>query len=113
MERREAEGERERISSRLCAEHRVQCGARSHDPEIMTRAKVMSPVLSRLCHPGVPRVIPFYEVLKMVRIKETEMVFARDWEGVYGGGGVRLMGRRFSLQDEKCSQMDSGDGCIL
>jgi len=30
------EGEGERISSRLHAEHGTQCGAQSHDPEIMT-----------------------------------------------------------------------------
>ena len=33
---RGAEGKGERISSRLCTEHRAQHGARSHDPEIRT-----------------------------------------------------------------------------
>ena len=53
-EGRETEGGKQRIPSRLHAQHRVQCGARSHDPGIMTRAKIKSRMLKWLNHPGIP-----------------------------------------------------------
>jgi len=45
---------RERILSRLHVQHRAWRGARSHDPEIMTWAKIKSQMLNRLSHPGTP-----------------------------------------------------------
>ena len=56
---RERERERERILSRPHAQCRAQCGARSHHPEIMTRAKINSMMLNRLSHPGAPHVVHF------------------------------------------------------
>ena len=38
--------------SRLCAECRAQCGALSHDPEIIIWAKIKSWTLNQLSHPG-------------------------------------------------------------
>jgi len=47
-----AEGER--ILTRLHAERRARGGARTHDPEITTRAETKSPTLNQLSHPGAP-----------------------------------------------------------
>ena len=44
--------ERERIASRLWAEHGAQRGARSHNPEITTWAEIKNRLLSRLSHPA-------------------------------------------------------------
>ena len=52
---KEGEGERERILSRLHAQGRVQCGAWSHNPGIMTWAEIKSRTLSWLSHSGAPR----------------------------------------------------------
>ena len=35
-EQEEGQRERQKITSRFCTEHRAQCGAQSHDLEIMT-----------------------------------------------------------------------------
>ena len=43
-----AEGEGEKISSRLCTEHGAWHGTRSHNPEIMTWAETKSQTLNRL-----------------------------------------------------------------
>ena len=53
----EGEVEREIISSRLPVEHRAQSGLqlRSHDPEIMTCAKIKSQMLNQLSYPGTPK----------------------------------------------------------
>ena len=45
--------EGERISSTLPAEHGARCGARSHDPEIVTRTEIKS--LTLHWHPGTPK----------------------------------------------------------
>ena len=47
-----AEGEGERVSSRLPAECRAWCRARSHDPEIMTWAETKSQAFNQLQHPS-------------------------------------------------------------
>ena len=47
--------ERERIPGRLHAQPGAWCGAESHDPGIMTWAKIKSPKLNRLSHPGTPQ----------------------------------------------------------
>ena len=46
---------RERIPRRLLTEHRAPGGVRSHDPEMVTRAKTKNQWLNRLSHPGTPR----------------------------------------------------------
>ena len=51
---RRAEGGRERILSRLHAQHRAQHGARSHDAGITVWAEIKSQTLSGLSHPGAP-----------------------------------------------------------
>ena len=47
--------ERERLLSKLYTQCRAQCGAWSHDPRIMTWAKIKSQMLHRLIHPGVTK----------------------------------------------------------
>ena len=47
-----AEGEGERIPSRLSTEWGVQHRATSQDPELMTRAEIKSQMLNRLSHPA-------------------------------------------------------------
>lgn len=42
---------RERLSSKLPAEHRAQCGAWSHHPEIMIQAKTKNQMINWLNHP--------------------------------------------------------------
>lgn len=54
-EQEEGQRERWKISSRLCAEHGAQGGARSHDPEITTPDETKS--FHRLSHPGAPIMI--------------------------------------------------------
>ena len=51
---KQREWEKERISSRLCAEHRAQLGVWSQEPEIMTWTKTKSWTLNQLSHPGTP-----------------------------------------------------------
>ena len=46
--------ERERILSTLQAQDRAQHGARSHEPEIMTQAKIKSLMLNQISPPGTP-----------------------------------------------------------
>lgn len=55
----EGQSEREGISGRLPAEYRAQLRAWSHNPEITTRAKIKSWMLSQLNHPGATRILPF------------------------------------------------------
>ena len=43
-----------RISSRVCAKHRVQSGPQFYDLEITTWAEAKSQRLNGLCHPGTP-----------------------------------------------------------
>ena len=45
---------RERIPSKICAEHGAWHRARSHNLEIMTLADIKSQMLNWLSHPGVP-----------------------------------------------------------
>ena len=47
-------GQSERISSRLHAGQGARCGTQSHDPEIVTWAKIKSQRLNQLSHPGTP-----------------------------------------------------------
>ena len=51
-----AEEEGESIPSRLQTKLRAQCRAQSHDPEIMTWAKIKSWMFNWLSHPGAPPV---------------------------------------------------------
>ena len=46
----EGKGKRERILSRFHTQHRPQGGPRSHNPEIMTYAKIKSQTLNQLSH---------------------------------------------------------------
>ena len=55
---RGAEGERESLE-KLPTEHRVQRGAQSQDPEIMTWAEIKCQLLNQLSHPGNPKVDTF------------------------------------------------------
>ena len=45
-------GERERIPSRLHAQHRAQHGTQSHNSKLMTWAKIKNQMLNWLSHPG-------------------------------------------------------------
>ena len=46
---------RERILSRLHAQHRAWCRAWSHDPDVMTWAEIKSWTLNQLSHPSAPK----------------------------------------------------------
>ena len=48
-------GERRGKRDRLHAERGAQCGAQSHNPEIMTRAEIKSQTFNQLNHPGTPK----------------------------------------------------------
>ena len=61
MCRGEGQREKERISSRLPTECRAWYSTLSHDPEIMTQAKIKSRMLNWLSHPGTPLFIYFSE----------------------------------------------------
>lgn len=50
--------ERDRILSRLLAQHGAQCRAQPHNPKIMTFAESRSCTLNQMSHPGAP--IEFY-----------------------------------------------------
>lgn len=55
---------RDRISSRLPTEHRVQYGAWSCDPEIMTWGEIMNQMFNSLSYPGTPRL--FFQIRSSV-----------------------------------------------
>ena len=80
-----AEGEGERIPSRLHAQHRTPYRALSPDPETMAWAKVKSQMLTCLSHPVTPRLIflficqwKFWFFMITSFIKEGPMWFSRD-----------------------------------
>ena len=52
---------RERMSSRLHAQHRALYGAGSHNPEIMTWAETKSQMPNQLSHPGAPQNKSFFK----------------------------------------------------
>ena len=53
---RDRERGRGSIPNRIYALHEAQCWAGSHDPEIMTWAKIKSRTPKWLSHPGVPKI---------------------------------------------------------
>ena len=46
-------GEKEKVSSRLCAKHRAWHRAQSYNPEVITWTKIKSWTLNQLSHPGI------------------------------------------------------------
>ena len=72
----EEQRERERILRRLCAaEHRAQPRALSHDPEIMTSAKIKSQSLSLMNHSGAQSVFLF-KILGLLVMYRIEVILA-------------------------------------
>ena len=56
----------ERLLSRFHTQHRAQCGAQSHNPGIMTWAKIKSQTLNLLSHPGAPVMNAFFQSLHRI-----------------------------------------------
>ena len=76
--RRGAEGEGERVSSRLPAEHGAQQGAQSHHTEIMTWAKIKSQIFNWLSHPGAP-ILTLLQKIKIWDIQVAQQLSICLW----------------------------------
>jgi len=77
--------EKERQRSRLPIEHGAWhqgwgCGAQSHNPEIMTWAKIKNQTLNQLSYPGTPKIVTFLCSCLLIQSKNVRSILCtRVW----------------------------------